>query len=42
MAKQQMLHLIIPKNMRHVKKYFCGENEVKKLFRELKFYKTII
>ena len=42
MAKQQMLHLIIPKNMRHVKKYFCGESEVQKLFRELPFYKTFI
>ena len=42
MEKQQMFHLIIPKNMRHIKKNFCDENEVKKFFKQLPFYKTFI
>ena len=37
-----MLHLIMPKNMRHIKKNFWDENEEKKLIKQLPFYKTFI
>ena len=42
MGKPQMLYLKMPKNMRHIKKNFWDENEIKKLLRELPFYKTFI
>ena len=42
MEKKQKLHLIRPKNMRHIKMNFGDEKEVKEMFKEPPFYKTFI